>query len=726
MTFKPDQPIQSYQDDLLSRHAFSQSLANAICSYNDVNSIVIGLYGTWGTGKTSILNMSLEHIVNANIELPEEERTTIIRFNPWNYSDQNQLILQFFKQLSIDLQRSDSSKNAQKIGSKLEMYASFFEPLVLIPHPWVSLLFGGLAKVFKGVGKASSNWGKNKEKDLISVKDELNELLANRKAKHIIVIDDIDRLNNTEIRQIFQLIKSLGDFSNTVYLLAFDKSVVVNALTKVQEGSGEDYLEKIIQIPFEVPLADKNEIEKLLFSQLNLMIHDIPEDRWNQTYWGNIYHSGIRHFINTIRDVTRYVNSLRLSLEMVKEELNPIDFLAITALQVFQPEIYIGIRENKDIFAGESKDRSSDERKKSEKEICESIISKVKRVDRNTIEELLKRLFPKMEAVFGGSHYGGNWLDTWRKEGRICSPDLFEIFFRLSLPKSEISQKEITNILSKANKYEEFLGEMISLKKDGKAVRFLERLEDYTREDIPPENFNNVISVLMEIGDSLPEGNSGFWGIDSPMRILRISHQLLRRIEDKSERYKILKDAIEKTDSSLFTVVHEVSIQGQEHGRDGSKEKPNPEEKLTLKAEDLDKLEQIASKKISEWAENGKLSDHRNLINILYRWERWKDKNKVDVFVKEMIKTDAGIVKFITSFLQKTSSYGMSDYVGKINWNIHVDSVKHFVDIDDITIRVREIYKKESFEGLAEKQKQALKIFLDTIDGKIKDSPFDR
>jgi len=36
-------------------------------------------------------------------------------------------------------------------------------------------------------------------------------------------------------------------------LLAFDKNVVINALKKVQEGSGIEYLEKVVQIPFEIP-----------------------------------------------------------------------------------------------------------------------------------------------------------------------------------------------------------------------------------------------------------------------------------------------------------------------------------------------------------------------------------------------------------------------------------------------------------------------------------------
>jgi len=59
-------------------------------------------------------------------------------------------------------------------------------------------------------------------------------------------------------------------------------------LKKVQEGSGAEYLEKVVQIPFEIPLISKQEVERLLFSQLDELIKDIPENKWDQTYWGNI------------------------------------------------------------------------------------------------------------------------------------------------------------------------------------------------------------------------------------------------------------------------------------------------------------------------------------------------------------------------------------------------------------------------------------------------------
>ena len=264
--FKPDQPIKSCKEDILGRYLFAQSLGDAILSYKEKDSIVIGLFGAWGSGKTSIINMALEHIDFVSKNRNDAEKPIVIRFNPWNYSDQNQLITQFFRQLSIVLRRPDYASDVKKAGEKLETYAKFFEPFKLIPGLGQ---YVGIAKdVLQGVGTSVKNWGDLKSNDLNAIRAELNELLRKQPHKIIVVIDDIDRLNNTEIRQIFQLVKSLGDFPNTIYLLAFDKNVVINALKKVQEGSGIEYLEKVVQIPFEIPLISKQEVERLLFSNL--------------------------------------------------------------------------------------------------------------------------------------------------------------------------------------------------------------------------------------------------------------------------------------------------------------------------------------------------------------------------------------------------------------------------------------------------------------------------
>lgn len=709
MTFKPDQPIKSAKEDILGRQAFANALSDALCAYKDKNSIVVGLYGAWGSGKTSIINMALEHIDATAKTKPLNDRPVIVRFNPWNYSDQNQLITQFFKQLSSDLKRADYADSAKKIGNNLETYALFFQPFVLVPNPWISIPATIMTSVFSKVGNAAKVFGVNQSKDLYAIKDEINKLLEKSVSKIVIVIDDIDRLNNTEIRQMFQLIKSVGDFSNTIYVLAFDKKVVIDALKDVQKGSGEEYLKKIVQIPFEVPLADNQEIEHLFFSQLDQLIGDIPTQQWDQTHWGNIYHSGLKYFFNNIRDVTRYINSLRLSIEMVKGEINAIDFLAITGLQVFLPDVYAGIRDNKNIFLLESKEHSIDSKK------CDEIINRADKYLQGQLKDLLKRLFPRLKAVYGGANYGDSWLDTWRKDGRVCSPDLFDIYFRLSLPKNEISQKEINRILSVAGDYQSFSSELKSLNEQDKIVRFLERLEDYTEQDIRPEYFNIIIKALINLGDSFPEGRFGFFSIDTPMRILRLTHQMLRRLQDKSERYNILESAFNDAVDSLHTIVHEVSVQDQEHGRFNPAKQPNPDKDFTLPDNLLDKLEKIALQKIQLWAKDGKLSDHPQIAYILYRWSNWGSKQDTMDFVSSMTKTDKGIVKYITAFVSQSMSQSMSDYVGKIQWRISLDGIKQFVvDIQELTPRVREIVQGNKMKEYSEKEQNAMSLFLDT------------
>lgn len=59
-----DKPIITSEQDLLGRVDFSRHLAQAICENDGSDGLVIGMYGKWGTGKTSIINMMFEYIDN--------------------------------------------------------------------------------------------------------------------------------------------------------------------------------------------------------------------------------------------------------------------------------------------------------------------------------------------------------------------------------------------------------------------------------------------------------------------------------------------------------------------------------------------------------------------------------------------------------------------------------------------------------------------------------------
>lgn len=161
--------------------------------------------------------------------------------------------------------------------------------------------------------------------DLQKKKNEIVKALSEQKQKIIVTIDDIDRLSEAEIVSVFQLIKSLADFPHTIYLLAFDYDVVVRALTKVQNGNGAEYLQKIVQVPFALPKANSEDVERILFEKLDGILSDVQEGEWEDDTWARLYLQGIKPYIKTIRDAIRYTNTFTLNNELLKSETCALD-----------------------------------------------------------------------------------------------------------------------------------------------------------------------------------------------------------------------------------------------------------------------------------------------------------------------------------------------------------------------------------------------------------------
>ena len=151
------------------------------------------------------------------------------------------------------------------------------------------------------------------------------------------------------------MVKSLADFPNTIYVLAFDYDVVVRALGKVQHGDGKEYLEKIVQVPFEIPVPNIDDIHEALFSKLNGILGDIPEEDWDKETWAELFQQGIKNYIRSIRDVIRYTNVFSLKYELLKNETSAADLLGLTCLQVFEPTVYSKLPSYKDILCGEKR-----------------------------------------------------------------------------------------------------------------------------------------------------------------------------------------------------------------------------------------------------------------------------------------------------------------------------------------------------------------------------------
>ncbi|TGC09453.1 KAP family P-loop NTPase fold protein [Methanolobus halotolerans] len=707
--FNPDKAIISCEEDVLGRADFAKSVAQAICKDTNKDSHVIGFYGKWGTGKTSLINMVIEHIEKKTDYITKDEKPIIIKFNPWLFSNQQQLVTQFFSQFSSTLGREDNSRWLKEGARWLKAFSNALAPLSIVPGVGIAAFAGSTAS--GAVGEIAEELGTSLEKDLHGIKSEIHKLLELGEQRIIIVIDDIDRLNEIEIRQTFQLVKSLADFPNTTYILTFDREIVSKALEAEHCGYGKQYLEKIIQIPFELPDASKRGFELLLSSKLEKILADSPYDDFNRFDWDNIHHNGFKSFFTNIRDINRYFNVLYFNYELVKKEVNVIDFIAITAIQVFLPEVYNDIKYNKQVFAGIISSYSPSTRDV-DKLICDDIIKKADSHYQVFLQCYLTVLFPKLNSIYSNVSYTTDFLVKWKKSRRICSDDLFDIYFRLALPEGKMSQHEHDIFFSTDMDNATVISEtLLKLNESGKITEFLDFVP-YTVEKMPEINIRPFITSIVDAGDLFQKDESIFYG--TSMRIHRVVSALLKQIKTQDERFDILKEAFENSNQSLYTIVWLVDYQDELHGKYSYKESNTPENEQLITSEQLSELEQATCNKIKQWSENGKLMHSSHLFTILRLWERWDNGNKHQHFVDAIVSDNIGLSKLVESMQSKKVS-SSSLYTSNTIFDIDVGFLKEFTGCDIILERILQIKISSDYDMLSEEDKQALDLCLSKI-----------
>ena len=89
-----------------------------------------------------------------------------------------------------------------------------------------------------------------------------------------------------------------------------DREIVRIALTEMHNIDGNEYLEKIIQVPFELPELRKSKLHNIFFTKLDQIINDLSNEVvWDQNYWKNVFSNCVEPYINTLRDVNRLINT---------------------------------------------------------------------------------------------------------------------------------------------------------------------------------------------------------------------------------------------------------------------------------------------------------------------------------------------------------------------------------------------------------------------------------
>ena len=295
--------------------------------------LTISIQGSWGTGKTSIMNLVKQ-------QLPDD--VFPVWFNTWQFSQFNmseELPVSLLTSLlsAFELKDKETFDNANKILKTLRICYRVTKGVGIAALD--SFVGERIAEGVKaGLDCAESEWKGNDGIDngldpAISIKrlkeefiNCVNKTLEQKEKRRIVIfIDDLDRLNPGKAVELLEVLKLFLDCKNCVFVLAIDYDVVCRGVEakygsldddkKAAAEKGRSFFDKIIQVPFKMPVARYNieEYVKDCFKQIRIEFNDSNEI--------NVYVDLIKYSIGTNpRSMKRLFNAYQLLLEIVRKE----------------------------------------------------------------------------------------------------------------------------------------------------------------------------------------------------------------------------------------------------------------------------------------------------------------------------------------------------------------------------------------------------------------------
>lgn len=692
MNYNSDKPIESSEQDLLGRTIFSKQLGEAIYKYDGKDGLVIGVFGKWGTGKTSILNMVVNEINYLSDN--DDDSPIIVKFSPWNYSDKDNLISIFFRVLKNRLDIDKDEETRKKIGKALTDYSDALDALSLVP-----MVGSGLATILKTIAKAQGA-ELSKEVDIDTTKENLETVLDDTNQKIIVIIDDIDRLTNTQIRDIFQLVKQVGNFPNIIYVLSMDRDVVCRALESVHNIDGADYLEKIVQIPFEIPALMKLKLREIFLTKLEDTVKAISDkSKIDQSYWSEVFTYCIEPYIKTLRDVNRVINTFQFRYKIFYEETSLEDMVALTTIEVLEPQLYQWIAGNKDLLCSTySHSLSTILRNKENYRI--SICEEFKKLGINTDIgiKFLTTLFPVFADDIDENRVRYTSSNI-RETMRVAQEERFDSYFMFDLKGIPVPRYVINDCINEMA-LNNLITTITQINNDGNMEYFIDELRSLV-DTIPYDRLRLLSSVILNNLYTF-SNNSGFLSLSAYTKAEFLAFDIMSRINDENERYSLIKNVLENINKDqLGTIAHFINTIVLSHGR--LEEDDESIEKQLINLQHLNDIKEIYALKISEITQSEAILDIRGFYMAFYLWE-CIDKDRAQNYLGNILKEDINILKFICAIANKWTSENNS------GWYFPLDKFSTYISAATI------VEKIEAFD------KQQLDIF--TIEDQLKMASF--
>ena len=672
MKFSADIPIQCSDCDVLGRKNFSEYLSKAINEYQSNDSLVVGIFGKWGTGKTSIINMFLENV----------EDSIIIKFSPWNYSSQSDLINLFFNLLQQSISDCHDIEDKKVLGESLLQYlkaVKVFSVIPIIGEPLSQLLQTVLEIKSEELMQIPS---------LEETRQNLEEALGKLEKKIVVIIDDIDRLTNNQIREIFQLVKQVANFPNIVYLLSMDRDIVCEALNHVQQINGHEYLDKIIQIPIEVPMLRKIKLENVLFSKLDSVLGLYSENIIiHKEYWRRVFKNCVEPYIGTLRDVNKIINIFQFRFGYLYGETCFEDMLAITILEVLEPKLYRWVASNKDELCEIGKKgfvtndgKHIEPRDMYTKEFNELGINSEKAI------LALSTLFPVFARSVKENRYDDDNAADIRKNMRMANIERFDLYFIFDLDDIKVSRTIVSSFAYSFSKKE--MEETLTYINDvGEIYYLLEELHSLV-DSITKDRLKGMAKILLSFqGNYSGRKESWLIPIAAKDKANYLVEAILKRIENENERFEVIQYSVNNVEAKglgqIGVLINTIELA---YGRLAGENEKKEDQIISL--EHLLEIEKIFLDRIQNVVEEGAFLEIIDMRIACYLWKSF-DENSFREFITEKLKDKIYKLKFLCTLAGEWNGTG-----GK-GWGYSLKEFSEYILDEDVYNLIKGLSKTE-------------------------------
>lgn len=678
----PDNPIESPPQDCLRRAPLAKRVASVIASFEGAESFVIGIEGPWGSGKTSFLNLVTSHFSDSDGPL-------IVRFNPWTFDDQNELVSDLFASIASAVRANVEESGPEKIrtyASRLKRGARFsFAPEVS---------FMGMKL------KAGHTEQTHDLRPALQLREEVDALLMTLPRKLLIVIDDIDRLDKLETRGVLKLVKMTANFPNTIFLLAYDRQRVTEQLDD-QGFSGDDYLKKIVQVSFILPQVEREDLLRVLFSDLEQttkqLYGDMELEGEDKRRWNRIFDSGFKFLFQTLRDVKRFISSLRLDWSIVgADDVNMTDFIAIEAIRVFYPRMYSAIASRSWLFAGiqlESMDRAAT--KEARQKEYETLLQLVPEGEQSHIRGICDELFPPLHQDFLSS---GEQERQWRRGRRICSTDRFGFYFQLGLPTGGVSETEIQIIIKSAANDKLLRSRLLQLRKENKFRTALAKLHDHLGT-FDRSGLANLVLALWDLEGELDDSEPTAFNED-PLRgaVTSLVYEATRDCIPEDERQEFLLQAISSSTTLSFPAMLCSKLLDEQATDPYNGPPPLVSQEVAMMLRDT------MQTRIEQAAAEHRLETEGYFAFLLFCWKGWGKAEGMKQYLDSLLHEPSGVALLLRSFVTVA-------YTGEGPQRVmNKDSLGKIVPTEEVENAVSRVTEGQ-LEELSPDQQEAISLF---------------